>query len=65
MAEHMVTTELESTAQVETTSEEVRWRMDQVVRLTASSGRTTYETAQDFCKALRHLSGEVAQASDS
>jgi hypothetical protein len=63
MTEDQVTAKLEHTAGVEITSEEVRWRMEKVVQITAATGMTAEGTAKDFNRALRHLKGEVVPAS--
>jgi hypothetical protein len=63
MTEDQVTAKLEHTAGVETTSEEVRWRMEKVVQITAATGMTAEGIAKDFNRALRHLKGEAVPAS--
>lgn len=50
-----VTATLERTADVENTSEELRWRMDQVIRATSASGEGLCFEAAEFNKALAIL----------
>lgn len=61
-AEGQVTSQLEHTAGVGITSEEVRWRMERTIQSAAASGFTLSESAIEFNKALQLLQDGTEQS---
>ena len=57
MTEDQVTAQLEHTAGVQITSEEVRWRMEKALQYVAASHETLDVAAGQIVKALDRLSG--------
>lgn len=59
-----VTGTLESTAEPEVTSEELRWRMEKVIQYAAETGELIDEASRQFNRALQILRSEEKQDLD-